>query len=101
MRGKIRYHLGTVMDAEGFEPSTSRMQSVRATTVPSAHTDVRYTVSITTESTCKPKLYLAITHFPPLVPGREQSMLSESLTMSLESKMHYGAISAFCFSPKA
>ena len=26
------------MDVEGFEPSTSRMQSVRATTVPNAHT---------------------------------------------------------------
>ena len=25
------------LDVEGFEPSTSRMQSVRATTVPNAH----------------------------------------------------------------
>jgi hypothetical protein len=25
------------VDVEGFEPSTSRMQSVRATTVPNAH----------------------------------------------------------------
>ena len=26
-----------ILDVEGFEPSTSRMQSVRATTVPNAH----------------------------------------------------------------
>ena len=29
------------MDVEGFEPSTSRMQSVRATTVPNALNDTR------------------------------------------------------------
>ena len=28
-----------ILDVEGFEPSTSRMQSVRATTVPNAHVE--------------------------------------------------------------
>lgn len=50
MRGeeKVKTKHYCYMDAEGFEPSTSRMQSVRATTVPSAHKKLSLTPNIST-----------------------------------------------------